>query len=133
MYKQTRQDTKYCSPACRQKAHRVREDNAGTDLDREIERARLHFWSLVYQKAIATGTTRSEVLTYVANYIDIDGNVFEGFPGGEGRWVGKVGPKGMPSDGWETWGLEAAPPPWRPPPIEPMPMPKRKSKKRNRS
>jgi hypothetical protein len=89
-FKPTRADARYCSPGCRQRAHRAR---AGIDdLDREIEAARLHFWQLVYDKAVAKGCDVSQVVTDIAQYIDHDGNVYEGgLPGRGGRLVGRSG------------------------------------------
>jgi hypothetical protein len=88
-----RLDTLYCSAACRQIAHRARTSVSVSAIDREIEAARLHFWALVLKKARANGHDVSQVVTGIAQFVDLDGNVYEGgFPGsGTGRFVGRRG------------------------------------------
>jgi hypothetical protein len=113
-FRPDRADARYCSPACRQRAHRARSEASG--LDREIEKARLHYWALVAQKARAHGVDVTKILTdECSQYVDGDGNVYMGgFPGsGCERLAGRTRP---PRPGWRTWGLEAAGPPWTPPP-----------------
>jgi hypothetical protein len=125
MFVPSRADARYCSAACRQQAHRSR---AGVDdLDREIEAARLHYWRLLARKAQALGVNLSQVMTAEAQYIDLDGNVFMG----QEALTGRGRPAGRTSHhrpGWDVWGLEAAGPPWSPPPPSP-PMPKVRKKK----
>lgn len=114
-FKPPRRNARYCSPACRQRGHRARAGVKVSDLDREIEAARLRYWCLLAEKARAQGIDISGALTQVAVYVDIDGNVYEGFPGQSGRYLGRTTPH---RPGWAAWGLEAAAPPWRPPPAE---------------
>lgn len=107
-----RRDQRYCSGACRQRAHRVREKV--DDRDREIEAARLHYWTLIREKALADGVPESQIVTSQAQYVDEHGNVYTGWgPGRGGRLIGRTTPH---RPGWAAWGLEAAGPPWSPPP-----------------
>jgi len=110
-----RSDQRYCSGACRQRAHRAR---AQLDsFDRAIEAARLHYWSLVREKALARGVPQSQVVTDEAHFITEDGDVWTGWgPGSGGRLVGHTEPH---RPGWAAWGLEAAGPPWSAPPAVP--------------
>lgn len=101
----TRRDNHYCSGACRQRAHRARKNVS--DIDRRIDEAKKRYWSLIREKAEATGATESQVLTDEAQTVDEDGNVFV-----RGKLVGKTKPF---RPGWSSWGLEAAPPPFAPP------------------
>ncbi len=115
-FKRTRSDARYCSAACRQRAHRARAQL--DDLDREIEAARLHYWQLVRQKAEASGTTPSQVVTAQAQFVDEEGYVYVngwGRRDPKARLVGRVPPS---RPGWgATWGAEAAGPPWSVPPF----------------
>ena len=105
-FKPKRRDAKYCSGACRQRCARARAVLA--DIDREIEVVRLRYWSLVARKAAGQGVPESTVLTGQAQLVKEDGSVYMG-----GRLVGKTTP---PRPGWTLWGLEAAGPPFSPPP-----------------
>lgn len=105
-FKPTRSDARYCSGACRQRASRARAKLDG--LDREIEAARLHYWSLIAEKAIALGVEPVQVVTGESQFVDAEGNVFM-----HGSRVGRIEPHRR---GWAAWGLEAAGPPWSPPP-----------------
>lgn len=101
-----RRDQRYCSAACRQRAHRAR---AKLDaLDRQIEAARRRYWSLIRERAEALAVSESEVLMDEAQTVDEHGNVFM-----HGEHVGHTTPM---KPGWTGWGLEAAGPPWMPPP-----------------
>lgn len=108
-----RLDAKYCKPACRQRSHRAR---AGvSELDREIEETRVHYWKLIAQKAHALGRARLQIVTDESQYVDADGNVFVGGVLGGGGWR-LAGRTAQPHrQGWSAWGLEAAGPPWAPP------------------
>jgi hypothetical protein len=64
---------------------------------------------------MARGVTVSQIVTEQAVYVDEDGNVFRGFPGSGGPWLGKTA---KPRPGWSSWGLEAAGPPFDPPPTD---------------
>ena len=55
-----RADARYCSGRCRQRASRARQ--ASQDIDREIEAARLRYWTLVRRKAAACGISVAQVL-----------------------------------------------------------------------
>ena len=106
----TRRDSRYCSGACRQRAHRAR---AGIDdFDRRIDEAKRLYWSLIREKVEATGRSASQVLTDEAQFVDEEGDVFKGWPGGELEFIGKTAPR---RPGWSSWGLEAAGPPFSPP------------------
>ncbi len=112
-----RVDAIYCSSTCRQRVRRARKESG--DLDRQIEETRRHYWSLVRLKAEASNRAVSQVLTDKAQFVDENGNVYmggKGLPGmGKGRrLVGKTTPH---REGWASWGLEAAGPPFSPPPI----------------
>jgi hypothetical protein len=109
-FRPARRDACYCSAACRQKAHRAR--SATDDLDLEIEATRLRYWDLVYEKARALGRRPSEQNTLESQYVDLQGFVWMLAPDGTRRLAGKLTPQ---RDGWESWGLEAAGPPWAPP------------------
>jgi hypothetical protein len=111
-FKPKRKDAKYCSAACRQRAHRAREGL--DDIDREIEATRLRYWQLIYEKARALGRAPSQIVTAEAQYVDQDGNVWLGGVLGGGPWrqAGKTTP---PRKGWTGLGAEAAGPPWAPP------------------
>jgi len=102
-FKPARTDARYCSGACRQRAARAR--SRLTKLDREIEAARLTYWSLIREKEIALG---KEVMSRESQFVDADGNVFM-----YGQLVGRSEPV---RPGWNACGLEAAPAPWCPPP-----------------
>lgn len=107
-----RSDSRHCSAACRQRAHRAR---AKLDtLDREIEAARLLYWKLLYEKAKALGRAPSQIVTGECQYVDQDGNVWMGgvLDGTPWRRAGKTTPG---RKGWKVLGLEAAGPPWAPP------------------
>jgi hypothetical protein len=105
-FKASRKDARYCSDACRQRAARSRAQV--DDLDRQIHDARVLYWTLVRRKAEALGTSPSQVVTAEAQFVDGDGNVYM-----HGRHVGHTEPH---RPGWAGWGLEAAGPPWSPPP-----------------
>ena len=105
-FKPGRSDARYCTAACRQRAHRAR--LAGDPTDREIEDARLAYWRLIERRALARGVDESDVNTEQAQFVDVDGRVFM-----DGHEVGSVTPD---RPGWASWGLEAAGPPWSPPP-----------------
>ena len=110
-----RSDQRYCSGACRQRAHRARAKL--DDYAREIEAARLHYWTLIYEKAVAAGADVSQVVTDESQFITEDGEVWTGWgPGRGGRLVGHTEPH---RPGWAAWGLEAAGPPWSPPMSDP--------------
>lgn len=108
-FQPARSDKRYCSGACRQRAQRARDNR--DRLDREIEAARLHYWSLVRLKAVVGGASESQVLTGEAQFVDVEGTVFIG-----DKLVGHTTPH---REGWAAWGLEAAPAPFRPPPDKP--------------
>jgi hypothetical protein len=101
-----RKDARFCSGRCRQRAARARA--ASDDLAREVEAARRHYWALVRRAAEARGVELSQVVTEQAQSVDERGNVYMG-----GRLVGHVEPH---RPGWSAWGLEAAGPPFSPPP-----------------
>lgn len=103
-----RGDARYCSAACRQRAHRARANL--DDLDRRIEAARLHYWQLVREKAEAHGVEASRVVTDEAQEVDLDGAVHM-----HGQVVGHTTPHRA---GWAAWGLQAAGPPWSAPPSD---------------
>ncbi|MDQ6875797.1 MAG: hypothetical protein M3042_12140 [Actinomycetota bacterium] len=105
----TRKDARYCSGACRQRASRARASQ--DDLTREIEAARLHYWALIRQQAEARGM--SHVETAQARFVAANGDVRIGF---DGPVVGRTTPFRR---GWAAWGLEAAGPPFCPPPGRP--------------
>lgn len=101
-----RRDAVYCSPACRQRAHRARGDLA--DIDRRIDEARREYWALVRLKAEALGAPELQVVTEQAVTVTVDGSVFL-----RGKHVGTKTPSRA---GWAAWGLEAGGPPFDPPP-----------------
>jgi hypothetical protein len=109
-FKPTRTDARYCSPACRQQAHRSRAKL--DDLDRQIEEARLLYWRLVAEKARGQGRSLSLVVTDESQLVNERGDVIM-----HGRVVGQSEPH-RPGGGaaWNAWGVEAAGPPWSPPP-----------------
>jgi len=72
---------------------------------REIEATRRRYWELVRRLKNDRGT---DAVTDQAQLVDEDGNVFIG-----GKFIGTLEPFGA---GWAAWGLEAADPPFRPPP-----------------
>jgi len=111
-FKPARSDARYCTPGCRQPAHRAR--LSGDPTDHEIEAARLLYWQLIERRALARGADRSQVLTGQAQYVDLEGTVWLGArPDGKGgRYAGHITPA---RSGWVGWGLEAAGPPWSPP------------------
>jgi hypothetical protein len=94
-----RTDAVYCSNGCRQRAYRERANLS--DLERELEEARLRYWELFRRLAVATGETNMGALE--SQFVDEDGNVFM-----HGRQVGKTQPH---RPGWAGWGLEAGGPP----------------------
>ena len=104
-------DQRFCSGACRQRACRIRQEQ--TDFQREIDKARVRYWKLVYEWAVARDVDVSQILTDQAVYVDADGNVFRGFPGSNGDFLGRINPN---HPGWASWGLEAAGSPFNPPP-----------------
>jgi hypothetical protein len=112
-----RRDARYCSGKCRQRATRARQ--ASDDINREIEAARRYYWALVRLAAEARGVGVSQILTEQSQSVDAQGNVFMGGRlGGLGpgaKLVGRVTPH---RPGWTAWGLEAAGPPFSPPPFE---------------
>lgn len=110
-----RADARYCSGRCRQRAHRAQQ--IIPDIDRAIEEARLNYWWLVRLKATGRNMTLSQVLTGESQFVDADGNVYAcgSKIGPFGAIVGKTLP---PNTGWSRWGLEAAGPPFAPPPTE---------------
>jgi hypothetical protein len=114
-----RADARYCSGRCRQRANRARQ--ISTDIDREIQAARTHYWDLIRRKAEARGVAVSQVLTAEAQTVTPDGQVFMNGKIGDtsGAPVGTVAPlaQGQPGarPGWTVWGLEAAGPPFSPP------------------
>ena len=103
-----RADARHCSGRCRQRANRARKTT--TDIDRAIEVARRHYWNLIRIKAEGQGCSQLKVLTGEAQLVDEDGNVFM-----HGQHVGTTT---KPRPGWSTWGLEAAGPPFVPPPFQ---------------
>jgi hypothetical protein len=112
-FRAKRRDSRHCSAACRQRAHRAREGL--DDLDREIEAARLRYWELIYQKARALGRAPSQIVTAESQYVDSDGNVWLGGVLGDGGPWRRAGKTTPPREGWHTIGTEAAGPPWAPP------------------
>lgn len=108
-----REDARYCSARCRQRARRARVDR--NDIDQRIEQARLSYWALIVEKARALGRSRSQILTAESQYVDLDGNVWVGGVFGNGAWrlAGKLSGPSRP--GWSGFGIEAAGPPWAPP------------------
>jgi hypothetical protein len=101
----SRRDNRHCSGACRQRAHRARAHV--DDIDRRIDEAKALYWSLIREKAEATGQGVSQVVTDEAQLVDTAGNVFV-----RGK---RVGVKTPHRPGWGAWGLEAAGPPYSPP------------------
>jgi hypothetical protein len=70
-FKANRVDARYCSGACRTRAHRAR---AQLDaLDREIEAARLRYWTLIAEKARAVGG--SAAIASEVQSVELDGTV----------------------------------------------------------
>jgi hypothetical protein len=124
-FKAARRDAAYCSAKCRQRAFRARE--ASDDIDREITEARLTYWRLVRSKAEAEGKSESQILTAQSQFVDEHGNVYMGGNGpmgglGDGRQlVGRAAAR----PGWDSWGLEAAGPPFAPPGMAKKPKAKR--------
>jgi hypothetical protein len=117
-FRASRSDARYCSGACRQRAQRAR---CETDLGAQIEEARKTYWALVRRQAEATGRPVSQILTAQSQLVDEQGNVYMGGNGplggfGEGRQL--VGRVKNPRPGWSCWGLEAAGPPFAPPPTD---------------
>jgi ribosomal protein S27AE len=103
-----RHDNRYCSGACRQRAHRAR---AGLeDIDRRIDEAKALYWSLVAEKAEAIGRSMSQVVTDEAQFVDAAGHVFV-----RGEFVGEQRPH---RPGWAAWGLEVASAPFVPPTLD---------------
>lgn len=117
-FKPARIDAKYCKDACRQFAQRRRDRQP--DYALEIEKARMHYWSLMYDEAIRRGVSKSELLSDQTQIVDLNGDVWMGaFPGKPGaRWVGNTG-CGPHRPGFVGMGAECAPPPWRVPPFVP--------------
>lgn len=110
-----RRDARYCSGKCRQRAARARV--AAGELAQEIEATRRRYWELVRLAAEARGVDMSRVVTEQAQSVDEQGNVYMGGPmGGLGAGARLVGHTTPPRPGWSTWGLEAAGPPFCPPP-----------------
>ena len=93
----TRRDSRYCGPACRQRAYRARA--RGDDIDRRIDEAKRLYWSLIREKVEGTGRDPEQVMTDEAQFVDERGNVFL-----RGKLVGKKIPDRR---GWASWGLEA--------------------------
>jgi Bacteriophage Lambda NinG protein len=103
-FQPARGDARYCSGACRQRAHRAR---ARSDsLDREIEATRRRYWELLQERAIAQ--QRGQVLSDEAQFVDEEGKVFM-----HGEMVGRTKPI---RPGWSSWGAEAGGAPWAVPP-----------------
>lgn len=105
-FKPARADALYCSNACRQRAHRDR--GRLDELERELEATRVRYWRIAAQLARARGVEVGTVLTGEAQSVDEHGNVFM-----HGIHVGRIDPD---KPGWAKWGLEAAGPPFTPPP-----------------
>jgi len=99
-------DSRYGSGRCRQRANRAR--HASTDIDKQIAEARRHYWELIRRKAQAQGVSESQVLTAESQLVTADGDVFM-----HDEYVGHTTPH---RPGWAGRGLEAAGPPWSPPP-----------------
>ena len=117
-FRKTRRDARYCSPTCRQRAHRSRSQ---INLGSEIEKVRRDYWALVRQQAEATGQSQSQILTAQSQFVDGEGNVYMGGDspmGGMGKNRQLVGQIKSGRPGWSAWGLEAAGPPFEPPPID---------------
>ena len=119
-FRPKRRDAKYCSASCRQRAHRAR--SRPGEPEREIEDARQLYWRLVAEYAMARGASQEKILIEQSQRVDGEGNVYmgceDGGMGGMGpkaRLVGKV-TSSRPS--WTGWGLEAAGPPYSPPPSD---------------
>jgi hypothetical protein len=103
-----RGDARYCSGACRQRAHRAR---AGAeDIDCRIDEAKALYWSLLREKAEATGRSMSQVVTDEAQLVGAAGHVFV-----RGEFVEKQRPH---PPGWAAWGLEVASTPFVPPTLD---------------
>jgi hypothetical protein len=109
----SRADARYCSGRCRQRANRARQ--TALDIDRAIDEARRLYWSLIRRKAEAQGRTVGAVLTDEAVTVR-DGYVYKGGIG-SGECIGTT-TEGHP--GWDGWGIEAAGPPFNPPPTGPQ-------------
>jgi hypothetical protein len=101
----SRRDARYCSGACRQRAHRARADVH--DIDRQIDEAKARYWRLIRRKAEALSVHVSRIVTDEAQFVDPEGNVYV-----RGKLAGAVRPN---RPGWAAWGLEAAGPPFSPP------------------
>ena len=115
-FRARRSDVRYCSGRCRQRALRARQESEA--IDQEIEAARLHYWDLIRRKAESKGCDMSHVLTLEAQLVDEDGNVFMHAEQGDGLRPRKhVGTITTHRPGWSAWGLEAAGPPFIPPPL----------------
>jgi hypothetical protein len=107
-----RADARHCSGRSRQRANRAR--HTSTDIDREIELARRHYWDLIRRKAEARSVSVSQVLTGEAQTVvpcDDGTGTADVFVHGE-----HVGTTRAGRPGWTQWGLEAAGPPFEPPP-----------------
>jgi hypothetical protein len=106
-FRSTRQDARYCSAACRQRAHRLRSDDVQLLLQK-IDACRRLYWELVLELGATLGLGQSEVMSnYLSQYVDEEGYVYQ-----RGEPIGKI-IKSRP--GWASWGLEAAGPPFCPP------------------
>ncbi len=99
-FRPARIDARYCSSACRQRAHRSR--SAEDELVREIDATRRRYWELVRRLECA----RADAVSAQAQLVDTEGDVYIG-----GKFVGTQEPFRA---GWAAWGLEAARPPFRP-------------------
>ena len=103
-FRPTRLDARYCSAACRQRAHRARAHIAR--IDREIEATRLHYWQLIERKAHALGVSVGEVLVDESQSVDDQGQVEI-----HGRLVGKIRPypRGSATEAVKTAGTNTEP------------------------
>jgi hypothetical protein len=64
---------RYCSGACRQRAHRERARY--DELERELEAAREHYWDTLRRLAVARGVSENMVLAWDSPFCDSQGNV----------------------------------------------------------
>lgn len=103
-FRPVRADAKYCSDACRQRAHRLRTDGFNV-LMQDIDATRRHYWTLVAQLGTALRSRQAKAISeLLSQHVDKEGYVYIG-----GRLVGRAEPT---RPGWDSWGDEAAGPPF---------------------
>ena len=120
-FRPKRRDAKYCSASCRQRAHRARARLS--DYEAAIEAARLWYWRLVAEYAVARGESAAIIVMEQSQLVDEEGHVYMGCePGGWGGFGQQrklVGQVKHSRPGWSGWGAEAAGAPFSVPPFSP--------------